>query len=81
MGSIYGPNEDNPEFYTEVIQQIEYIPNDNRIIGGDYNLVLGLENDKKGGRMTTNKKSQTLINNWMEETDLIDIWRFQHPDL
>ena len=80
LGSIYGPNEDNPEFYTEAIQQIESIPNDNRIIGGDYNLVLDLEKDKKGGRRTTNKKSQILINNWMEETDLIDIWRFQHPD-
>ena len=56
-GSIYGPNEDNPKFYTEVIQQIESIPNDNRIIGGDYNLVLDLEKDKKGGRRTTNKKS------------------------
>ena len=80
LGSIYGPNEDNPEFYTEAIQHIESIPNDNRIIGGDYNLVLDLEKDKKGGRRTTNKKSQILINNWMEETDLIDIWRFQHPD-
>ena len=80
LGSIYGPNEDNPEFYTEAIQQIESIPNDNRIIDGDYNLVLDLEKDKKGGRRTTNKKSQILINNWMEETDLIDICRFQHTD-
>ena len=53
----------NNEFYAEVIQQIKSIPNDNRIIGGSYNLVLGLENDKKSGKMTTNKKSHTLINN------------------
>ena len=33
LGSIYGPNEDNPEFYVNVIQQIESIPNDNIIIG------------------------------------------------
>ena len=34
LGSIYGPNEENPEFYVNAIQQIESIPNDNRIIGG-----------------------------------------------
>ena len=34
MGSMYGSNEDNPEFYVNVVQQIESIPNDNIIIGG-----------------------------------------------
>ena len=48
LGSIYGPSEDNPEFYTKAMQQIESIPNDNRIIGGDYNLVLDLEKGQKG---------------------------------
>ena len=80
LGSIYGPNEDDPEFYVNVIQQIESIPNDNRIIRGDFNLILDLNNDKKGGQKVSNKKSQTLVKNWMEETYLLDIWRLQHPD-
>lgn len=80
MGNIYGPNEDSPEFYLDVIEQIETMANDNRIIGGDYNLVLNLDLDKRGGRYATNKNSQILLHNWMEETELVDIWRFQHPD-
>ena len=60
---------------------MEAQPNDNRIIGWDFNLILNSEIDKKkSSATTTNKRSQILINNWMEETELADIWRFQHPD-
>ena len=36
--------------------------------------------DQHGGRKTTNINSQTHIKNWMQKTDLEDIWRMQHPD-
>ena len=78
--NVYGPNDDNTDFYVEVIQHVEAQPNHNRIIGGDFNLILNSEIDRKSNATTTNKKSQILINNWMEETELTDIWRFQHPD-
>ena len=35
-------------FYADMIHLIESIPNDNRIVGGDFNLVLDIEKDKKG---------------------------------
>ena len=47
--NVYGPNNDNPEFYVDVIHKIGSLPNDNRIIGGDFNLVLNLDIDKKVG--------------------------------
>ena len=47
------------------------MPNDHRIIGGDFNCVLDLDIDKAGGRYTSHKKSVSLIKAWMEETDLI----------
>ncbi len=80
LANIYGPNDDNPEFYIELIKLIESLPNDNRIIGGDFNLVLDLDKDKKGGNLTTNKKARNIIRAWMEETDLVDIWRIQHDN-
>ena len=49
--NIYGPNEDNADFYIEVIKHIESLPNDNRIIGGDFNLVLNILIDKNSGTM------------------------------
>ena len=36
-------------FFVDVIHQIESLPNDNRIIGGDFNLVLNLDIDKNAG--------------------------------
>ena len=80
LANIYAPNQDTPDFFVNVLHGIESLPNDNRIVGGDFNLVLDLDLDKKGGIKSTNSKSQCLINNWMEETDLIDIWRFHHPE-
>ena len=56
------------------------VPNNRRIVGGDFNSVLDLDIDKYGGRKKTNINSQTPIKNWLEETDLEDIWRMQHPD-
>ena len=75
--NLYAPNEDEPEFFIELVQTIEALPNDHRI---DFNLVLDLDMDKYGGRKTTNINFQTLIKNWMAETDLEDIWQMQHPD-
>ena len=80
LASIYAPNDDSPEFIAEIIRHIESIPNDNRLIGGDYNLVLNLLLDKKGGRNTTHIKSQKKLLDWMESTDLVDVWRAHHPN-
>ena len=78
--NVYGPNEDDADFFIDLIHNIESLPNDNRIVGGDFNLVLDLTVDKRGGRNITKQMSQTLIKNWMDESDLLDIWRFQHPE-
>ena len=79
--NLYGPNLDNPAFFENIIEQIENIPNDNRIIGGDFNLVLDNSKDKNGGSpIHSNKLSQKAVLSWMENGDLIDIWRFMHPN-
>ena len=63
--NLYSPNEDEPEFFIELVQTIDALPNDHRIVGGDFNFVLDLDMDKYGGRKTTKINSQTLIKNWM----------------
>ena len=37
---IYGPNSDNPQFFSTLQEQISQLQNSNIIIGGDRNLVL-----------------------------------------
>jgi len=80
LASIYAPNIDDPTFFRHVISQIEATPNDNRIIGGDFNLVLDLKLDKKGGNRVTNSQSQLILKSYMEETELVDIFRKIHGD-
>jgi len=78
LGNVYGPNIDDPNVYREFLRKIDDFPQDNRIIGGDYNLVLNLEKDKEGGVYRTHKKAQEVVMNYMENTDMIDIWRKSH---
>ena len=80
LASIYAPNNDSPEFIIEVRDKIESLLNDNRLLGGDYNLVLDLLLDKKGGNHNTHTKSQQKLKDWMESTELVDVWRAQHPN-
>ena len=80
LACIYAPNNDCPEFFTKIKQNVESQPNDNRIIGGDYNLVLNLQKDKKGGNPITHSKAQKIVKKWMQDTELIDVWRMQNPD-
>ena len=80
LANLYAPNEDSPNFFLEVIEHIENLPNDNRIIAGDFNLVLNTSIDKSGGRLLTHERSKETLELWMQETDLLDIWRHQHPD-
>ena len=77
--NIYGPNRDDTDFFNNLMDQIEELPNDHRIIGGDFNVILDLEQDRKGGSKTTHLKSQEILHQWFEDKDLVDIWRAQHP--
>ncbi len=80
--NIYGPNKDNPDFFAQVHNIIESIPNDCQIIGGDFNCILDNAMDKKGGRSEhSNKKAQNFLNDLMDEYELVDIWRQMHPNL
>ena len=59
--NVYGPNNDNPDFYVELFDQVESFPNDHRIVAGDFNLVLDIYKDKHGGRNVTNFKLQKQL--------------------
>ena len=78
--NLYGPNKDDTSFFTNLMDLVENLPNDNRIFGGDFNVILDLEIDRKGGSKLTNFKSQEIIQQWLSEKDLVDIWRVQNPD-
>ena len=49
-------------------------------MGGDFNLVLDVNKDKKGGLARSHKKSLEVINDFSENLDLIDAWRVLNPE-
>ena len=73
LGSIYGPNEQKPEFVKTLREKIESwgLP---FIIGGDYNTILdnskgaeNLDREDGGARGIPNNKNSAEINKWINE--------------
>ena len=80
LSNIYAPNDDNPNFFTSVFDHLADFKCEEIIIGGDFNLVLDVEKDKKGDLARTHKKCFEVINSSTENLDLIDAWRVLNPE-
>ena len=78
LGNIYGPNNDDPDFFIHFIAALDEFSNPSIIIAGDFNLVLDLQKDKRGGLPRTHTSSADIIKTWTEENQIIDIWRKMH---
>ena len=50
-------------------------------MGDDFNLILEVVKDKKGGLARTHKKSREVIADFVENLDLIDAWRVLNPEI
>ena len=55
LANIYAPNDDNPTFFKNVLNQLISFDCGEIVLGGDYDLVLEVEKDKIGGNPTTQK--------------------------
>ena len=80
LATLYAPNVDDPSFLEIVFEHLLDFECDEIIIGGDFNLVLNIDMDKKGGLARTNSKSQEIVNDLAAQLDLIDAWRIINPD-
>ena len=75
MANIYAPNEDDPSLFADVSYHLLDFKCDKIVIGGDFNLVLDVEKDRKGGLSRTHKKSLEVVKDLRESLDLMDAWR------
>ena len=55
---VYAPNEDDPVFFQAVFGHLSSFHCEEIIIRGDFNLVLDLVKDKKGGLPRTHKSER-----------------------
>ena len=64
LSCVYGPNEDNPEFYRNIVlSKTELLQNmsDFSILGGDWNLVLEQDLDTFGYKAEHNKAAKVVL--------------------
>ena len=77
--NLYGPNDDTPSFYKQVDKILQKYPQENVIIGGDFNFVIDRIQDSNYENDNNVHAKKTFIK-ICEKHSLIDIWRCKHPD-
>ena len=80
LTNIYAPNEDDPAFFKNLLDHLQDFEGDEIIIGGDFNLVLDVEKDKKGDLPKTHHNAQKTILEICDNLDLVDAWRILNPE-
>ena len=75
LANIYAPNEDDPTFFRQVFDRLHDFACKEVILGGDFNLVLDVKEDKKGGLPKTPQNALKIVNQNCKEFNLTDIWR------
>ncbi len=72
--NMYGPNNDDLNFYNNLFLSISSLRGD-IIIGRDFNCTLGPELDRPSGSDISHPRSRKVIQRFMFELNLKDIWR------
>ena len=80
VANIYVPIEDDPNFFQVFFDHLSNFTCQEIIIGGDFNLVLDVEKDKRGGLARTHKNALKGIQDFSENLGLTEIWRLVNPE-
>ena len=78
--NIYGPNEDRPQFYSNLKQKIEEFGNDRAIICGDWNLIIDPDLDCENYKHINNPKARDVVKEFLEDFDYMDAYRLINDD-
>ena len=79
--NIYGPNRDDPNFYTNLNENIAKLEMPNLILDGDWNLVLDPNINYCNYKRTSTVKAQEKVEEMIADHCLVDIWRELNPQL
>ena len=63
----------------KILQNVDDIGNENKIIGGDFNFHFDSKLEAKGRKPTLKKKSRRKMIELIESFELCDIWRIRNP--
>ena len=79
LGNVYGPNNDDSNFFTSLHNLLSEHGEEPFIIGGDFNTVLDPTKDKFPKLIQNHPNSRKAIQDMISDLELIDIWRMRHP--
>ena len=79
--NVYGPNRDDPDFYTKLEKQLKNLGSSNIVIAGDWNLVLNPTIDYDNYKHINNPKAKEKVSDMSVELELVDVWREVNPDI
>ena len=78
--NIYGPNNDNLQFYENLKQKIKEFQNDHVIISGDWNLIINAEMDSYNYVHSNNPRARQSVLHLLEQENFVDPWRLMHDN-
>ena len=79
--NIYGPNWDDPQFFTKVIASLPDVNSHQLIIAGDLNCVLHPQLDRSNPKPDSQlSKSGGVLDSFIHSYSLVDPWRKLNPD-
>lgn len=78
--NVYGPNEDDSMFYIELFKNIDSRENTSMVLAGDFNTSLDMVMDLLNNSGNNHVKKRQVILEYMQNKDLIDVWRVRNPE-
>lgn len=78
--NVYGPNKDNPQFFSDLKETISRYKNHNIIAVGDWNLVLDPNLDYDNYKHVNNPRATQAVEKMMSDLVLTDVWREGNPE-
>ena len=78
--NIYGPNQDNPDFYRKLNDYISEMQRDYIAVCGDMNLVLDFQNDCFNYKNRNNPRAAEALETLKNDHSLVDPWKIFHTN-
>ncbi len=83
--NLYAPTKDHPDKQQTFIESINTFLKEQSglkiLIGGDLNIILNPDIDKKGGRKEPQTKNAKKLIEICENNNLVDVWRILNPEI
>jgi exonuclease III len=78
---VYGPSGGHKaEFLLELREKTLQHADENCLLMGDLNTTLEEQLDRKNYKTDNHRRCRTVINNWIQEGDYVDVFRAFYPD-